>query len=151
MSDLTHEEIRLLVRCIHALEMLELGERPPTTELQQQFLKVCKGELPARTDYERAYLKWRKGKPDLLKLHGDIATAKAKRSPVQHKAERAVQIERQRERRRKIELKKIEAQAKQREAADIARQKQKAKIPTRRILEWGTREDWKRNRDSWRR
>jgi uncharacterized protein YifE (UPF0438 family) len=151
MSDLSPNEIRLLAPCIHALEMLERGERKPRTALQRHFLNVCKGECPARTAYERAYLKWRESKPDLLKLQRDIRTAKAKRSPVQDRANGNLQIARQRERRRKIEFKKIEEQAKRREAADIARQKQKYKIPTRRVQEWGTREDWKKDRDSWRR
>jgi uncharacterized protein YifE (UPF0438 family) len=151
MSNLTHEEIRLLIRCVHALEMLERGERKPTTALQQHFLDVCKGKYRARTAYEHAYLKWRVSKPNLLKLQQEIATAKAKGRPVKDKTERVAQIVRQRERRRKIELKKIEAQAKRTEAADIARQQQKYKIPTRITPEWGTREDWKKDRDSWRR
>lgn len=136
ISGLTDKEIGLLLPCIRALEELERGKRRPRTHLQRQFVGVCQGKLPARTPYEYAYLKWRKSKPDLLKLTQDMT---AKRNA------------RERELNRINELRKIEARAKEREAVDIARQKEKYKTPTRRVSEWGTREDWKRDRGSWRR
>lgn len=130
MGKLTSEENRLLAPYIRALEALDKGKRLPRTALQRHFVSVCRGQAPARTRYEKAYLKWRAEK-------------------LRREKER---IERERQRSCEKELRKAAQQAKRRDEIDMAQQRANLSTrPSRRIKEWGTREDWKRDRDSRRR
>lgn len=136
MSQLNAEEIRLLAPCIRGLEKLELGERKPKTFLQSQFLSVCKGDIPARTKYERAYLKWRKTRPSLSKTkQGRTFTNFPKKVLLKKETDRTLKIKRiEHERRCKIELNKIARQVERRDAADRGQQiLKKDNTPNRRI------------------
>ena len=137
MFDLNAKEVSLLRPYIRALEKLEQGKIEPKTALQKHFLAMCRGESPARTEYEFAYLKWRRTKPDLSKVKQNGMPPKKSRN-VRLKDETKLN---------QTELKKIALQVKRRVAADIARQKSQA--PTRTINEFGSREDWKKDRASW--
>jgi uncharacterized protein YifE (UPF0438 family) len=133
---LTLDDVRLLISCVRALEQLESGARKPKTDAQVHFVLVCRGEQTPQTPYERAYLKWRERRPDLRLLERKLVDINASRSQP-------------REAKRKAEIKKIEQQAAARLALDHAQQPRK--LPTRTTPEWGNREDWKRDRGSWRR
>jgi uncharacterized protein YifE (UPF0438 family) len=65
MADLTLEEVRLLLKWAHQLERLEKGEFEADTPLRQHFLSVCRGDAKPVTIYEKAYVKWRRTKPEL--------------------------------------------------------------------------------------
>jgi hypothetical protein len=69
---LTLHEVRLLKPWTQKLEMLERGEFPANTTDRRHFLQVCRGEVEPQTELERAYLKWRVGKPDLDLLEADL-------------------------------------------------------------------------------
>jgi Protein of unknown function, DUF len=139
VKPLSLREIILLTRCLGALQELEAGKRAPKTSLQRRFVSVCRGALPATTEYERAYLNWRQTRCDLT----------VERARIENEQLRGVQRarERLRQNQRVVELKKIERQAEARLALELERQKSHAK---RKAHEWGTRDDWRRDRGAWR-
>lgn len=152
MSQLSAKEIRLLMPYIRALEELELGKRKPKSFLQSQFVSVCKGDIPARTKYECAYLKWRKTRPFLsIAKQGRAVTIIPKKIRLKKETNHTIKAKRiKHESRGKIALKTIALQVEQRDAIDRGRQiAQRDNTPNRRINEWGNREDWKKDRGSW--
>lgn len=57
-SRLTAWDERLLVRYLTFYHSLHHGEREPTTAAQQQFVRVCRGEMSPRTQHEIAYRRY---------------------------------------------------------------------------------------------
>ena len=63
---LTSDELGLIGRHLTFYRALDLGLRTPETELQRNFVEVCRGHRPAATVHEIAYMEFkriRQGKP----------------------------------------------------------------------------------------
>ncbi|MCK3654520.1 hypothetical protein A4G19_01660 [Pasteurellaceae bacterium Macca] len=58
-GDYTIRESQLLEQFGQACLALELGERKPTTAEEKQFAAVMKGERPAESSLEKAWIKYR--------------------------------------------------------------------------------------------
>ncbi len=129
----------LTLNQLRACEDLEGGRRAPTTPLQEQFLKVCRGELPPVTEYEIEYLDWRLAQFE-----------KARRRAAEVSAEIAAS-EKARERQRVLKANRTVKQLliAERERLDLERARQFHSKPTRLVAEWGSRKDWSRDRNSY--
>jgi uncharacterized protein YifE (UPF0438 family) len=51
----------LIRRHLPFYQALASGTRAPATAAQRRFVAVARGEAPAETEHERAYLRWREG------------------------------------------------------------------------------------------
>jgi uncharacterized protein YifE (UPF0438 family) len=90
---LTPHQSALVGRHYKFYRQLDLGERTPKTELQKQFVEVCRGRRPAVTPHEVAYMAFKrsreKGAPEKPKSKAQRASdkrmhrlsAKARTSP----------------------------------------------------------------------
>lgn len=56
--ELTPTEQQLLDRYMDFYDSLETGQRRPTTDAQEHFVKVCHGRAKASTEHELAYVKY---------------------------------------------------------------------------------------------
>jgi uncharacterized protein YifE (UPF0438 family) len=68
MQDLTQEEVALLRPHLKALVALAEGRRLPATEAQRRFVESVNGLREPASNYEIAYSKWQRTKPDLDEL-----------------------------------------------------------------------------------
>ncbi len=57
-GDFTIKEAQLLERYGFAMNELDLAKREPTTEEEQQFVEVCRGQRPAVTEAEKVWSKY---------------------------------------------------------------------------------------------
>ena len=59
---LTPNQSELIGRHYRFYRELDLGERTPKTELQKQFVEVCRGRKPAVTPHEIAYMAFKRSR-----------------------------------------------------------------------------------------
>lgn len=59
---LTSDQLALIERYYTFYRQLDLGERTPKTELQRQFVEVCRGRKPAVTPHEIAYMEFKRSR-----------------------------------------------------------------------------------------
>lgn len=130
--------VKLTPKQIETCRNLESGKRTPITTLQKRFVRVCRGEVPAITPYEKAYQKLRAKErrqmvatreTELKKESADKRTGNRNSIPTNKNASNELS-------KRDLEIKK------------------KFLPKLTRVAEekgGGTREDWKRDRGSWRR
>lgn len=64
-SHLSVKQAELLQPFISGLTKLDSGQLVPKTPGQENFVAVCRGKRMPETEYEKAYLAWRRDKPDL--------------------------------------------------------------------------------------
>ncbi len=181
-TGLTLEEVRALRPYAYKLVRLERGEFPANTDERVRFLKVCRGQAEPRTIHERAYLKWRGLKPDLIALERELLAAEMEARaevsrPVVGKP-LADEIKEKREERKqrlragretinqlasqapaasdetKPKPKKASAgnlwdQANARAAIERGLRALKETPKAKAEETWGSRDDWKRDRASW--
>jgi uncharacterized protein YifE (UPF0438 family) len=134
MVTLTRVEAQLLEKYGEAFRELEIGIRLPKTTLQKRFVRVCRGEVPATTFYEKLYLKARLvGTPTPKTMRVSSGSKKFAKPPSGSNGSGK------------------QAQIEQRKALDLERLNKFLAKPTRVAAEWGSRDDWKRDRGSWRR
>jgi uncharacterized protein YifE (UPF0438 family) len=134
-------QLELMCEHFDFLITLAKGARAPTTEAQKHFVAVCRGKAKPQTEYEKAYLAWRKERPSISQMLArkdrllGLAPAEKRASP--HPQQDNTDL--------------IAAE-KRRQARAAARReaepKEKKENFTRRYVEesWGSREAWKRDR-----
>ncbi len=59
---LTSHQVALIGRHYEFYRQLDQGERTPTTELQRQFVEVCRGRRQAVTPHEIAYMEFKRSR-----------------------------------------------------------------------------------------
>ena len=59
---LTSNQVALIARHYKFYRQLDLGDRMPTTELQRQFVEVCRGGRQAVTPHEIAYMEFKRAR-----------------------------------------------------------------------------------------
>ena len=60
LSLLEKHKADLISRFVKSLEKVDDGKAQPTTEAQNHFLSVCRGECNPKTEIEKAYLSYKK-------------------------------------------------------------------------------------------
>lgn len=58
-GDFTRTQAETLEICGATLYALEQNKQEPLDEVQQRFIQVCRGELPAETSIEKAWVAYR--------------------------------------------------------------------------------------------
>ena len=58
-GDFTRTQAETLELCGATLYALEQNKQEPLDEVQQRFISVCRGELPAESDVEKAWVAYR--------------------------------------------------------------------------------------------
>ena len=116
---LTLHEVRLLKPWTRKLELLERGEFPANTEARRHFLRVCRGEAAPETQLERAYWKWRLGKPDLDLLEADLLMLAARAKSLDEEVRSARQTRdaaarTEKEEKRAVKIARLEAAGRER-------------------------------------
>ncbi|NBJ13694.1 DUF413 domain-containing protein [Microvirga arsenatis] len=183
-TGLTLEEVRALRPYAYKLARLERGEFPANTDERVHFVEVCRGHAEPRTIHEKAYLKWRGLKPNLIALERKLLVAemeaRAGMSRLAVGKPLALEVEEEREERKqrlragRETVNRLASQASV-ASGDEPKPKPKRKMSIGnfwdqanaraarerglRILNevpkvkaeetWGSREDWKRDRASW--
>lgn len=165
--NLTDAQIELILKNHPFYASLISGERCPETDAQHQFLEVVRGERPATTPHEIAYQAWKQSGVSLSILKKEAVKRK--------KRENSINVSPgigSSPRRRPSKLSELARKDRQVSLADISSQKPssdregsvnrdlipgaglatKPKNYARKIDEpWGSREDFKRDRASWKR
>ncbi len=59
-GDFTNEQAELLERHGRAYEALQSGDREPSNEEEVRFIAVCRGEVDAMSEHEKAWMLYRK-------------------------------------------------------------------------------------------
>lgn len=148
---LTIAEIKRLLKHLRGLQQLDSGVKMPATALQRRFVEVCRGRAKPITPHEVAYIKWRTTKPDLYRLAAEHEKQKqiAARA-AQHRNNQLIKsCHLDREKKRERELIKIARQAEERAAREAAVAAARRDVPRPRITEFGTRDDFRKDRASW--
>jgi uncharacterized protein YifE (UPF0438 family) len=144
---LSEAEIALLREYLDLACAIEAGTREPRTDVQKHFLQVCRGEAEPATKYERAFLKWRSlGRLQLIVApmpENEKTKTSSKNTTQKNSQKQEFKI------RKALENAKRHAQLTEADAA--SKHKKFVQEPTRIILEWGTREDFKKDAASWKR
>ena len=165
--NLTDAQIELILKNNHFYESLISGERCPRTDLQHQFLKVVRGETPATTPHEIAYQAWKQSGVSLSMLQKEAENRKKRENDIRASSGigscprgRPLKLSELARKDRQVSLSDISIQqpspdregSVNRDLIPGAGLAAKPKNYVRKIDEpWGTREDFKRDRASWKR
>ena len=72
----------LIDRHLDFYQSLDDGSRTPNTEAQEHFVRVCRGDLPSKTDHELAYMAFRRHEMKQQKKPEDKPPQRQLKKPV---------------------------------------------------------------------
>jgi len=156
-SHFSVKQAELLEPCISGLTKLESGQLMPKTPAQEHFVAVCRGKCMPETDYEKAYLAWRRDKPDLrtilTKAERAAIRAKELEESLHQLSDQTLELLGKKVIDRGLpklasqdELVRAEKERQERATEKHGASPKKTDFKRRKIVEtWGNREAWKRD------